>query len=384
MIPREDHFPRVEQSVARLLEAEGLRLFGVATTGPPDADAADWTDPGRYRSPDRARAEYDEWIDRGHHGAMDYLERHAPMKYDPTAVMGGCRSVVVVGCNYFQQPARHDRAAADAPAPGAAVDAHGRIARYAWGRDYHNALGKRLKRVVRSLRDRYPDEQFRSFVDASPLSERHLASRAGVGYTARNTLTISSAYGSWFFLGEILTTLELESTSADEPLHGGCPSSCFRCGNICPTDALYDHYRIDARRCISYLTIEYRGSVPIELRPLMGDWVFGCDLCQEVCPLNVRAKETGVDDFRAHRAGERISLRELLTIADDASYRDRFAGTPLLRPGRDAMVRNAAIAAANTRAVELMPILRTLVHDPSPVVRETSRWALERLGLHGV
>ena len=254
------------------------------------------------------------------------------------------------------------------------------MARYAWGRDYHNALGKRLKHAARALRERFPHDEFRAFVDASPLSERFFAERAGVGYTARNTLTISSAYGSWFFLGEILTTVETAPTGVGTPVHGSCPSGCFRCGTVCPTGALYDHYRIDARRCISYLTIEHRGSIAEELRPLMGDWVFGCDLCQEVCPLNVRSRETDLDDFRRHRAGERVDLGELLAIASEDDYRRRFAGTPLLRPGRDAMVRNACIAAANTGSTELAPRLRELTRDRSELVREHALWAVGRLG----
>ncbi|MFW6290759.1 MAG: tRNA epoxyqueuosine(34) reductase QueG [Spirochaetota bacterium] len=364
MIPREDHFPHIEPEIGGLLEAEGLQLFGVADV----EDEAAANNAAANGTTATARGEYDAWVDAGMHGSMDYLARHAKSKYAPQEVLGGCRSVIIVGCNYYQEPAER-----------AGTTATGRIARYAWGRDYHNALGKRLKRVVRTLRDRYPDDRFRSFVDASPLSERFFAERAGVGYTARNTLTISSAYGSWFFLGEILTTCALEPTPLTEPRHGGCPSGCFRCGAACPTEALYDHHRIDARRCISYLTIEHRGSIPEELRPLMGDWIFGCDLCQEVCPLNVRAKVTSVDDFRAHRAGERIGLAELLAIPDANAYRARFAGTPLLRPGRDAMVRNASIAAANTGAAELVPALQRLAGDASQLVREHARWALGRL-----
>ncbi|MFP4114620.1 MAG: tRNA epoxyqueuosine(34) reductase QueG [Spirochaetota bacterium] len=358
MIPREDFFPRIDGSLALLLEEQDLRLFGVAAVPAGSGGAAVAA---------AARSEYGAWIGAGHHGEMDYLERHADLKYAPERVLAGCRSVLVVGCNYYQRP-RRDRE------PGT-----GRVARYAWGRDYHNALGKRLKRVVRVLRERYPDEHFRSFVDASPLSERFFAEQAGIGYTGRHTLTISSVYGSWFFLGEILTTLELESTPIDRPRHGACPTSCFRCGTACPTNALYDHHRINARRCISYLTIEHRGPIPEELRPLMGDWVFGCDLCQEACPLNVRAKETSLADFRAHRAGERLDLGEILAIETREAYRDRFAGTPLLRPGREAMVRNACIAAANTGSVHLLPRLRELSNDSSPLVREHARWAVDRL-----
>ncbi len=357
MIPREDYFPGTDPSLTELLHAEGLRLFGVAAL-----------DDSLRRAAAPAAAQYTEWIAAGLHGEMAYLERHEGIAYRPEAVLPGCRAVIVVGCNYYQEPQRENEPAT------------GRVARYAWGRDYHNALGTRLRRVVRRLREVHPDDGFRSFVDASPLSERFFAEHAGIGYTGRHTLTISSAYGSWFFLGEILTTRSLPSTAVDEPVHGGCPTNCLRCGEICPTGALTGYHRMDARRCISYLTIEHRGSISEELRPLMGDWVFGCDLCQEACPLNVRSRVTAVEDFRVHRAGERMPLAELLDMADDEAYRRRFAGTPLLRPGRNAMVRNACIAAGNTGAAALSPRLQRLTNDRNPLVREHAQWALARLG----
>ncbi|MFP4377171.1 MAG: tRNA epoxyqueuosine(34) reductase QueG [Spirochaetales bacterium] len=350
MIPREPFYPQVDDDLSELARSHDLELLGVAPV-----EAAPLRE-----------AEYREFIAKGHHGEMTYLARNEHLKYRPTEVLAGTRSVIVFGLNYYQEAA----------AGATSGVSSGRVARYAWGRDYHNAFGKRLKRIVKQLRERYPAEDFRSFVDASPLAERYLAERGGIAYTARNTLSISSAYGSWFFIGEILSTLPFAPTPAETPVHGGCPSGCFRCGAACPTDALYDHYRIDARRCISYLTIEHRGSIPEELRPLMQDWVFGCDLCQEVCPLNVRARETTLPDFTAHRAGGRLSLERLLVIKDQLEYRSMFCGTPLLRPGRDAMVRNACIAAANTGANALLPQLRVLAHDASALVREHARWAI--------
>jgi epoxyqueuosine reductase len=370
------HFPSIPRELETLLHGESLELFGICQVAGDDSqDGANL----------RAEQEYEQWISRGLHGEMEYLARNAGMKFRPRRVLPGCRSLVLVGMNYFQE--MPEPVAASPPAPGtpsngtaARVAPSGRVARYAWGRDYHNALGKRLKRIVRVLRERYPDHSFRSFVDASPLSERHFAARAGIGFTARNTLSVSGAYGSWFFLGEILTTLTLEPTASLRGTHGTCPSGCFRCGAACPTAALYAPHRIDASRCISYLTIEHRGRIDPELRPLMGDWVFGCDLCQAVCPLNLHSRPTTIGDFTAHRAGPRLRLSELLTIPHQTAYRERFAGTPLLRPGRDAMVRNACIAAANTGAEELAPLLRKLREDSSAVVREHARWALDRLG----
>lgn len=363
MIPRAAHLPDPGAELRGLLTDIDLELFGVAAVG------------ANRESDERAVDEYRRWVAEGHHGEMTYLARNEPMKYAPERILPGCRSVIVVGCNYYQEAT----AVADGTDCGAGTRTTGRVARYAWGRDYHNALGKRLRRAVAALRRDHPDDEFRSFVDASPLSERFFAERAGIGFTARNTLTISGAYGSWFFLGEILTTRDYEPTPVTAPVHGGCPSSCFRCGTVCPTGALFAPHRIDARRCISYLTIEYRGSIAPELRPLIGDWIFGCDLCQEVCPLNVRARQTTLDDFRAHRAGERLRLDDLLSIPDDAEYRHRFAGTPLLRPGRDAMVRNACVAAGNSLSAALLPALKRLTADRSAIVREHAIWAVDSI-----
>ncbi len=357
MLPRNPYYPEVSGDLRELLRAESLELFGVADTARAVSKDA------RLPSPEVAEAEYSRWIAERYHGTMDYLDRHAPVKYDPGRMLSGCRSVVVVGMNYYQART----------SPGADAGT-GRVARYAWGRDYHNALGKRLRRVVRKLRSLYPSDSFRSFVDASPLSERFFAERAAIGFTAKNTLTVTGAYGSWFLLGEILSTVEFPPTPAASSVHGACPSGCFRCGDICPTDALFDAHRIDARRCISYLTIEHKGSIPEELRPLMGDWIFGCDLCQETCPLNLNAGETRIGDFTAHRAGESISLREILDMKDETAYRARFTGTPLLRPGRVSMIRNALIAAANTSAVGLLPRIRALCRDRDPVIREHAMW----------
>lgn len=353
MIPREHYFPEIPEAIAAILTEESVALFGIAAA---DQDRAQQDE------------EYRAWINGGLHGAMGYMERHAAGKFNPSTLLEGCRSLIVVGLNYYQEPPTE---ATDTPV--------GRVARYAWGRDYHNALGKRLKRVVRRLAEAYPGHRFRSFVDATPLSERFFAERSGIGFTAKNTLTITSAFGSWFLLGEILSTLEIEPAPSPAGVHGVCPRSCFRCGAACPTGALYEPYRIDARRCISYLTIEHRGMIEVGLRPLMGDWLFGCDLCQEACPLNVRSRVTDFADFTAHRAGARIPLAELLDIRTDEHYRQRFRGTPLLRPGRAAMIRNASIAAANTGAVELTGTLRRLAGDKDPVIREHARWAVDRL-----
>jgi epoxyqueuosine reductase len=245
---------------------------------------------------------------------------------------------------------------------------HGRVAMYAWGRDYHKVLGRRLRNAELELRRCFPDGDFRRFTDATPLAERHYAQAGGVGRTGRNTLTLSRHYGSWMFLGEILSTVAFPPDEPPSRPASPCPSGCRRCIDACPTGALYGPHRIDASRCISYLTIEHDGPISGELAPLMGTWVFGCDCCQEVCPLNVSAKPTGVADFRAHRAGPSVSIRELLALRDHDDMVRRFAGSPLMRAGRRGLVRNALVAAANAGLRELLPAVQALAKDGDPVV----------------
>ncbi len=255
------------------------------------------------------------------------------------------------------------------------------MARYAWGRDYHRSLGKRLKRAIKALSDNYTGERFRAFTDATPLAERFYAERAGIGFAGRNTLTISSRFGSWFLIGEILTTCDFAATGPATGKNGSCPSGCSRCIDVCPTGALESPFRINASKCISYLTIENKGSIPEPLRKKMGDWIFGCDLCQEVCPLNIRVAVTGEADFTAHRAGPALSLQDVLTMESDEQFRFRFAGSPLARAGRRGLMRNACVAAANSGAVELLPILEELANGGDSLVAEHAAWAASRLKL---
>ena len=351
MIARRAWYPEVDDELSRLSATEGLVLIGVCDVVA-DRDA---------------ESEYAEWLDRGHHGEMRYLERHARLKYDPRALLAGARSIVFAGINYFQK------------APPNRSSDDGRVARYAWGRDYHKELGKRLKRLARRLGERYPEERFRAWTDATPLAERYYAERAGIGFTGRNTLLISAQYGSWFLLGEILSTKRYRPSGESQGRHGACPGNCRRCIDVCPTGALYAPHRIDASRCISYLTIEYDGVIPEELRPAMGDWIFGCDLCQEVCPLNVRAQVTDVGGFITPIAGSRLELAEILSIRDDEEFTERFAGSPLMRAKRRRLLRNACIAAANLGARSLIARLRELARDEDEIIAEHAAWAERRL-----
>ncbi|MEX2444787.1 MAG: tRNA epoxyqueuosine(34) reductase QueG [Alkalispirochaeta sp.] len=355
MIARRAWFPEIDEELRELIQGEGLSLIGVC-----DADGEPTSIPAR-------ESEYQSWISFGHHGSMGFMERHAPLKFHPDALVPGCRSIVFVGLNYYQRP----------PEPPAAPA--GRVARYAWGRDYHKELGNRIKRVARVLGERYPQERFRAWTDATPLAERFYGERAGIGFTGRNTLLINSEMGSWFVVGEILSTRRYTASEDAAGRHGACPTNCRRCIDVCPTGALYDAHRIDASRCISYLTIEHDGIIPEELRPLMGDWIFGCDLCQEVCPLNVRAQVTDVENFQKPIAGSHIDLGEIMTIRTDEEFTARFAGSPVMRAKRRGLIRNACIAAANTDAVELIPRLQSLAQDADEIIAIHAQWALDQL-----
>ena len=355
VIARTPFRPPVPPELESVFRDIGIELLGVADLPPAD----------------RAQSEYDDWIRLGRHGRMSYLEDHAQLKFHPERLLPGCRSVIMVGINYYQEAA---------PARGEGEPA-GRVARYAWGRDYHRLLGKRLKKAIQTLSARYAEDRFRGFTDATPLAERFYAERAGIGFTGRNTLTISSRFGSWFLIGEILTTRGFAATGPAAGKNGSCPSGCSRCIDVCPTGALESPFRINASKCISYLTIENKGSIPESLREKMGDWIFGCDLCQEVCPLNIRAGVTGEVDFTTHRAGPALSLRDVLTLESDEQFRFRFAGSPLARAGRRGLVRNACIAAANSDAVELLPILEELANGGDSLVAEHAAWAVSRLKL---
>lgn len=351
MIAREEWRPPVDPYLRRLCEDEGLALVGVCDA----TSVADATD--------TPRREYRRWIERGFHGSMVYLADHEYAKWRPEKMLPGVRSIVFVGLNYYRRAGDKPRGA-------------GRVARYAWGRDYHKELGGRLRRIARRLSETFPEERFRSFTDATPLAERWYAERAGIGFTGRNTLLINGALGSWFVIGEVLSTRYFTPGEEASGRHGACPGSCRRCIDVCPTGALYEDRRIDASRCISYLTIEHDGMIPEDLRPLMGDWIFGCDLCQEVCPLNLRAQPTEVERFIDPIAGEYLDLAEILAIPDDEAFTRRFAGSPLMRARRRRLLRNAIIVAANLREKSLIPAIRRLAGDADEVVAEHARWAI--------
>lgn len=316
------------------------------------------------------------------------------MKFHPESLLPGCTHILVVALNYYQ-PAPWDsgKPLAQGSLETSDFQTSGRIARYAWGRDYHKILPKQLKTLAGQVFGTPSQGSiWRVLVDANPLDERFFAFNAGLGFTGRHTLTINHDLGSWFFLGTLLLNLQDFPTESPETFtivdpyaiqgstgQGSCPKSCFRCLQVCPTGAIKSPHLLDSSRCISYLTIEHKGSIDLDLRPLMGDWIFGCDLCQEVCPFNLKAKITGIQDFLTKKAGPLKDLHQLLQMRTRDDFVHDFAGTPVMRAGRESMVRNAAIAAGNRKNPESVPYLQKALLDPSPVVREHVQWALDQI-----
>jgi len=315
-----------------------------------------------------AEAPFRAWLDAGRHGDMEYLADRAAQALRPDALLPGALSVVTVAVEH----------ATEAP-PFAADGRFGRVARYAWGQDYHVVLGARLEALARRLEARLGrGVAARALVDGAPLLERAVAVRAGLGFVGKNTLVIRPGHGSWALLGELLVDVPLAPTG---PAPGGTCGACVRCLDACPTDAFDAAFVLDARRCISYLTIEHRGVLPPELRPRLGPWVFGCDVCQEVCPFNRAARPTPWPELAADAGvGPRLDLVATLGLDTDEAFRARFRGTPLLRPKRRGLLRNVAVVARNVGATAAVPALDDRVRfDPEPLVRGHALWALAGL-----
>jgi epoxyqueuosine reductase len=308
---------------------------------------------------------FERWVAAGLHGSMDYLSRRITNDVTLDCLLPDVKSVIAVAVNYYQ---------ADERLPAAN---EGVVSRYAVTRDYHKVIGKVLKQLAGFVDETF-ETQSRSFVDIGPVLERAFAEAAGVGYIGRNTMLINGTYGSWVFLGVVLTALELEPDVNDTKLRCG---TCRRCVTDCPTEAIRDDYTLDARRCISYLTIENRDAIPVELRPLLGNWLFGCDICQEVCPHNSRESATRVEGFQNIRIEDRVlSLRDVLKMRTYDAFLERFAGTPLMRAKREGLLRNACVVAGNSGDIGLVDVLRRVAaEDSSAMVREHAHWAVARL-----
>jgi epoxyqueuosine reductase len=316
------------------------------------------------------------WLDQGFGAEMGYLHRAAEIGFAPDLIFPGARSVICLAVHYDYAP--HPTCP-----PG-----YGRVARYAWGRDYHKVLPRQLRRLVSAIEGELGQSiKARIISDAAPIHERAFAARAGLGFRGKNSLLIRPGLGSMFLLAEIISDLEITERplpQAAATIGKGC-GSCFQCGTECPTGAIVAPGIIDSRRCISYLTIEKRGILSVPEREMIGEWLFGCDRCQDICPFNFtgikQSKTAAIPELSAQSGiGPLLELRSLLQIADQEEFSKRFAGTALTRAKRTGLLRNAAVVAANMEAFELIEDLElSALKDPDPVVRTHSLWAFFKL-----
>ncbi|MBI1173673.1 MAG: tRNA epoxyqueuosine(34) reductase QueG [Sideroxydans sp.] len=314
-----------------------------------------------------AEAQLLEWLAHGYHGAMDYMAKHGVKRARPGDLLPGTMRVISLRMDYF---------------PPAAADAwqvledgeRAYISRYALGRDYHKVLRNRLEKLAQQIRAAVPGAECRVFTDSAPVLEVELASRAHLGWRGKHTLLLSREHGSWFFLGEIYVNLPLP---VDVPEDEHC-GSCTRCIEACPTQAIVAPYRLDARRCISYLTIELKGSIPAELRPLIGNRIYGCDDCQLVCPWNRFAQVSLERDFAVRHGLDDIALTELFAW-DESTFTAKFSGSAIHRIGHEQWLRNIAVALGNASASsEAVAALQSRAQHPSVLVREHVAWALRQ------
>ena len=306
------------------------------------------------------------WLDEGRHGEMGWMDNRKEQRASPVGLWPEAKSVIALGMSYA--PARN-------PLALARHGEVGRISVYAQGGDYHKTVKKALKALARWLVEQAPNTALKVFVDTAPVMEKPLGEAAGIGWQGKHTNLVSREHGSWLFLGAIYTTVAFDP---DVPHDERC-GSCKACQTACPTDAFPAPYKLDARRCISYLTIEHKGPIPEEFRAAIGNRIYGCDDCLAVCPWNKFA-----DSARRHRdfvpREELVApdLADLLAL-DDAGFRQKFSGSPIKRIGRDRFVRNCLIAAGNSNEPALAPQVEQLTGDPDPVVADAARWALARL-----
>ena len=312
--------------------------------------------------------QFRKWLDQGGHGEMGYMERGEEKRCDPQKVLAGARSIIVLGMNYFQGARQAD----DTPATT------GRIARYAWGDDYHNLIESRLDKIDEFLRE-FGGQQ-KCYVDTGPVLERDHAAEAGTGWHGKSTMLINERLGTWFFLAEILTTLELPS---DKAVPNRC-GTCERCITACPTGAITAPHRLDARRCISYLTIELKGPIPVELRPLVGNRIFGCDDCLDACPWNRFAQVSRETAFSSRPSTTGVLLRDYLNL-EDKEFRMLFRNSPIKRIKRRGFLRNVCVALGNVGDSSDLPALRRAAADTEALIAEHAKWAIQQIrSRHGM
>ncbi|SNR71961.1 epoxyqueuosine reductase [Methylobacillus rhizosphaerae] len=314
-----------------------------------------------------AEPRHREWLEKGFHGAMDYMAKHGEKRTRPAELVPGTVRIISARMDYMPPEARDSEEVIQ--------DSNlAFISRYALGRDYHKVLRNRLQKLSEKIAEAIGPFGYRVFTDSAPVLEVELAQKAGLGWRGKHTLLLSRSAGSWFFLGEIYIDLPLP---VDEPSSGHC-GKCTACIDICPTQAIVAPYQVDARRCISYLTIELKDSIPEQLRPLIGNRVYGCDDCQLTCPWNRFSHLTEQPDFQVRHGLDNISLVELFSW-DEATFKDRMAGSAIYRIGHVQWLRNIAVGLGNARTTpEVVQALEDRRHDPSELVREHVAWALKQ------
>ena len=305
--------------------------------------------------PPAHKAHFERWLQAGCHGEMGYLQRNAHKRVDPRNVLAGARTIITLAVSYFSA----------GPGP---------IARYARFTDYHDVMGERLKELSGFVNSFGSNARSLWYVDTGPFLERDLAERAGLGFIGKHTNLISREMGNWLFLSEIITTVEIEPDAAE---HNRC-GTCTRCITACPTRAITAPYQLDARRCISYLTIELKGSIPEEFRSAIGNRIYGCDDCVQVCPWNRFAREGRMMKPHARPDLDTPDLIGLLAL-DDAGFKRRFAGTPIMRTKRRGLLRNVCVALGNTGDHTALPALKRAAGDKEPLIAEHARWAIEQI-----
>ncbi|MEO5719736.1 MAG: tRNA epoxyqueuosine(34) reductase QueG [Chthoniobacterales bacterium] len=327
-------------------------------------------------------AEFRDWLEEGSAGEMEWIGRGAEKRCDPGMVLPGARAVVVVAINYWQgeEESRKEKVESRKSGEGEVrsqkeegrSEQRGRIARYAWGDDYHDLMLAKLRELEAFLATAGGAQKI--YVDTGPVLERDFAAEAGIGWHGKSTMLLNRSLGTWFFLGEILTTLDLPP---DPPQVARC-GSCSRCVDACPTGAITAPHQLDARRCISYLTIELKGSIPLEFRPLIGDRIYGCDDCLDACPWNRFAQVSRESAFAARPAVAQMTLRDFLALDDDG-FRALFRGSPIKRIKRRGFLRNVCVALGNVGTEKDLPALATAAGDEEPLIAEHARWAIDRI-----
>ena len=346
----EEQTPRdLAAKIKEAAQRQGFSLVGISPVTPPPHEST-----------------FAQWLREGLGGEMAYLERTEALRRDPSKLVPWAVSIISVGINYYKPLPR-------IPFSGGT---RGWISRYAWGDDYHEVVKKRLADLLARIRQIVPEPlEGKIFVDSGPVLEREFAGVCGIGWIGKNTQLISPRHGSWFFLGELFLSVKL---AYDRAIADRC-GRCDLCLKACPTGAFIGPYVLDARRCISYLTIELKGAIPQHLRPLIGNHVFGCDICQEVCPYNVKAGTSREAAFAPREGLYAPQLIPFLSLSAD-EFQRRFAGSPVLRAKRRGFLRNVAVALGNLKSPEAVPALVKALEDEDALVRSHAAWALGQIG----